>query len=170
MNLFDKLRRSAADAGRKAQTAVEINRLRTQIGDLREQMDDKLHEMGEAVYEAYRVRDLALAERPIDEISRDIQALEQEVEKLEYRIHQYKNERQCSCGAVAPLGAKFCPECGNRFGELAVVVEEEPEETLDTCPSCKEEIEEETKFCMNCGFRLARDTGVAAVYSEPSNL
>ncbi|MFD2612520.1 zinc ribbon domain-containing protein [Paenibacillus gansuensis] len=157
MNLFEKLKKSAADAGRKAQTAVEINRLRTQITDKRDEINVKLLEMGEAVYEAYRVRDLTIAERPIDEISKAIQDIEQEIEQIEYRIHQFKNERQCSCGAVAPLDAKFCPECGSRFGEISILLDEEPEDLLDTCPSCKQEIEENAKFCMNCGYRLMRE-------------
>lgn len=48
----------------------------------------------------------------------------------------------CSCGAVNPVTAKFCQNCGK------------PVVIPGKCPSCGHQNEREAKFCQNCGKPL----------------
>ncbi|AFZ73274.1 double zinc ribbon domain-containing protein [Natronobacterium gregoryi] len=51
-----------------------------------------------------------------------------------------------SCGAAVDPDMAFCPDCGAKL-------EEDDEPTLDACPSCDYEIDDET-YCPSCGLHL----------------
>ncbi len=56
------------------------------------------------------------------------------------------NVARCpNCGAVAPAGTKFCPECGTAMVQPAV----------DACPNCGKETHG-AKFCPECGTKIER--------------
>ena len=44
-----------------------------------------------------------------------------------------------NCGKSVPK-AKFCPECGHKFG--------------NSCPNCGASLADGAKFCMECGTKL----------------
>lgn len=50
------------------------------------------------------------------------------------------------CGASAPSGTKFCPECGTPLVA--------PSPTVMTCTKCGTESPAGTKFCPECGAAL----------------
>lgn len=52
MDFFDKLKSGVAEAGSKAKTLVEINRLKMQNNTLQGQIDQQYQEMGKRVFEA----------------------------------------------------------------------------------------------------------------------
>ena len=47
------------------------------------------------------------------------------------------------CGRGGDIDQKFCPQCG---GKMTV--------PITNCPGCKAPINEEDKFCMDCGHKL----------------
>lgn len=52
MDFFDKLKAGVAEAGSKAKTVVEVNRLKMQNNTLQGQIDQQYQEMGKRVFEA----------------------------------------------------------------------------------------------------------------------
>jgi len=84
-------------------------------------------------------------EEPVEELEKD---LEKELEELEEEIEE---EGICpTCGAVIPIDAEECPECGE---ELEPPEEEEFGEKQN-CPICGAEVSEDTEECPECGEPL----------------
>ena len=55
-----------------------------------------------------------------------------------------ENMTSCvNCGADIKEGAKFCPECGARQGEV--------------CPKCGKAVSKNAKFCPECGEKLKKE-------------
>lgn len=78
-----------------------------------------------------------------------------------------KNKIKCNkCGNEVEENQKFCPECGEKIGNLckncgAKLTKKGqkfcPEcgtPQIFTCPKCKKEIDENSKFCPECGEKL----------------
>ncbi len=59
------------------------------------------------------------------------------------------------CGAEAPEGAKFCPQCG-------AVIEQEPTQ----CAKCGAELPKGAKFCPECGAKVERAQTAGAAASR----
>ena len=57
------------------------------------------------------------------------------------------------CGSNVAVGAKFCPNCGNRL--------------VETCPKCGHEIVHGAKFCPNCGNKLTNSCPKCGSDLEP---
>lgn len=82
---------------------------------------------------------------PAQELEND---LEKELKELEEVIEE---EGICpTCGAVIPIDAEECPECGE---ELEPPEEEEFGEKQN-CPICGAEVSEDTEECPECGEPL----------------
>ncbi|MDR1741549.1 MAG: SPFH domain-containing protein [Synergistaceae bacterium] len=55
--------------------------------------------------------------------------------------------KQCAnCGAVVPIAAKFCPECGVSLGDDRPIVTK--------CPECGADVAPNGKFCTQCGHKI----------------
>ena len=79
-----------------------------------------------------------------------------------------KNTVECSkCGAKMPVGAKFCPECGNKtsatikcagcgkdIAEGSKFCPECGQPTSTKCPGCGKDIKGGVKFCPECGHKV----------------
>ncbi|GAB6992329.1 hypothetical protein [Paenibacillus pini] len=47
-----------------------------------------------------------------------IHRLQDEIEYNLNQINHATDEKQCTCGQVVPVGARFCPVCGKPFIEI----------------------------------------------------
>lgn len=54
-----------------------------------------------------------------------------------------------SCSSETPVGARFCPDCGERLPRA--------------CPACGAKVAEQQKFCQECGARLTADVPARVV-------
>ena len=55
---------------------------------------------------------------------------------------QTENGKVCTCGAVNPMKAKFCTDCGSKLS------------TKSYCSHCGAEVKANAKFCSECGTKL----------------
>lgn len=60
MKFLQRIKDGAGKVTDKAQNAVEIGRLNTQIHNIEREMDLYFQRMGEVFYEGYRVKDMSL--------------------------------------------------------------------------------------------------------------
>ncbi|MDP4098557.1 zinc ribbon domain-containing protein [Paenibacillus sp. P96] len=135
MNLLQKIKNGANKATEKAQHAVEIQKMNSQIGSIQQEMDVHFLKMGQIFYEGYRLRDMSVAEAEMTQLSKACDELQDEIDSIRSRIAELKNERLCECGASVPRDANFCPKCGRKlvdetaFREVAVAREQAPQFT-----------------------------------------
>jgi len=169
MGFFDKLKESASKAADKAKDSVEVVRLNSQVAAKRKDIEKLYLQIGEAVFEAYTTNKESAAEELIKANSDTIIALKQDIEQLEVKIRILKDEKDCVCGQVLPLDAKFCSTCGHKFeesneveAEVAVTTEEPVATTVaiesvveapsvQCCSNCQATLQTEDRFCENCG-------------------
>lgn len=135
MRLIQRIKESANRATEKAQHAVEISKINSQITAIQQEMDVHFLRMGQIFYEGYRASDMSVAETEMTQLSTACDELQDEIDELRSRIAQLKNAHLCTCGAVVPLDANFCPKCGCKLndeqtasGQVAAVREEIPKD------------------------------------------
>ncbi|WP_342416515.1 zinc ribbon domain-containing protein [Paenibacillus sp. FSL R10-2782] len=133
MNLIQRIKEGANRATEKAQHAVEISKINSQITTIQQEMDVHFLRMGQIFYEGYRASDMSVAEKEMTQLSTACDELQDEIDELRGRIAELKNAYLCTCGAVVPLDANFCPKCGRKLNEgqaaskqVAAVREEVP--------------------------------------------
>ncbi len=96
-------------------------------------------------------------EEPVEELE---EGLQKELEELEEEIEE---EGICpTCGAVIPIDADECPECGEELEppeEFEEEFEEGEEEILvsKNCPICGAELPDEVDECPECGEPLGEE-------------
>ncbi|CAM3597779.1 double zinc ribbon domain-containing protein [Marinicrinis lubricantis] len=164
-NFFDRLKQGAAEAGKKAQLTVEVNRLKLQISSKEKEIQRQYTQMGELVYrhaQQHGVETIpADCVRIVDEINR----MRSEINQIEQKIRSLKSEVHCpACGKVNPTGTNFCTSCGTHLVQPAaapieVEVLDRRENLEDTendsatpkCASCGREVMEGKPFCHHCG-------------------
>ncbi|MFB5676540.1 zinc ribbon domain-containing protein [Paenibacillus terreus] len=115
MNLLQKIKDGANKATEKAQHAVEIQKMNSQIATIQQEMDVHFLKMGQVFYEGYRLRDMSVAETEMTRLSKACDELQEEIDSIRSRIAELKNERLCECGASVPRDANFCPKCGRKL-------------------------------------------------------
>lgn len=59
-----------------------------------------------------------------------------------------------NCGSKLMDGAKFCPQCGTKRGEVEPKHEEPKQPEVHRCPSCDYVLAQNAAFCGNCGHAL----------------
>jgi len=174
MGFFDKLKESASKAADKAKDSVEIVRLNSQISAKRGEIKKLYAQIGRIVFQAHAADQLSSTQELIQSASESIIVLQQEIEELEHKIKIIKDEKDCVCGQVLSLEAKFCSTCGHKFednnaetsvgrievialppveasAELATSGNAESPEAGRACPSCEAPLGESDRFCENCG-------------------
>ncbi|WP_025715758.1 zinc ribbon domain-containing protein [Paenibacillus sp. 1-18] len=117
MKLIQRIKEGANRATEKAQHAVEISKINSQITAIQQEMDVHFLRMGQIFYEGYRASDMSVAETEMTQLSTACDELQDEIDELRSRIAQLKNAHLCTCGAVVPLDANFCPKCGRKLNE-----------------------------------------------------
>lgn len=152
MSFFNKLKQGVSDAGAKAKTMMEMNKLRQQVSNKQQDINTLYQKMGQHLYKQYEEQQLAIDEEIMASCA-DILRIDQEIAELEVEIRALNGEKKCVCGQVVPIETRFCSACGHQFPELpkpvepsveAGVVEQEPvpeEEEIKEVVATKEGVE-----------------------------
>ncbi len=117
MDFMKRIKNGAKRATGKAQSMVEVNKIKGRIIEIEEKMDVHFLEMGRVFYEGYQAEDMRVAESEMVKMSRACDNLREEIDSLRERIAELKNERLCQCGHVVALDVNFCPHCGTKLLE-----------------------------------------------------
>lgn len=156
MSFFDKFKKGVADAGTMAKVTVEINRLKLQISNKKKEIQEHYLQIGEAVFRIRQEGESDQKLEAIDNWCNQILSVQANIKELELKIKELSNEKTCECGKVLPLDAKFCVSCGHKFeeGVMENIVEPVLIEPAK-CPSCHQDIQDDSKFCGSCGCTLS---------------
>ncbi|SEU29777.1 zinc ribbon domain-containing protein [Paenibacillus sp. NFR01] len=119
MDFLKRIKDGASRVSEKAQSSVEVGKLNSQISDVEREMELEFMKMGKIFFDGYRSKDMSAAEGPMVELARGCLKLQDRIGELRLRIAEIKNERICTCGAVVPLDANFCPACGAKLEAFA---------------------------------------------------
>lgn len=105
----------------------------------------------------------------ISDIEEQIETFEALIADAEKMIEQENNRKRsdeikdspwtkvCSCGAICPALAKFCPSCGAKVDAEDDIDSDptpQPKEPTRQCPSCGKLYAADLAFCELCGIRL----------------
>lgn len=158
---FDRLKQGAAEAGKKAQETVELNRLRIQLSSKEKEVAELYEHLGEAVYQAYQANQLGtVTEEEMERLCRQVTDKKAEMAQIEEKIRLLRNEKLCpSCGSSVMAEARFCPNCGYHLAAESESVpektdEDKPVEVMDICPNCNTAVAANDLFCGECGHKL----------------
>ena len=173
MSIFNKLKQGVADAGSKAKSTVETTRLKSQISKHEADINTLYFEIGKKVYSAAKNGNLInkMIETEVNRIDEHFAM----IKNLEININAVWNQKECKCGKLVPLDAKFCFGCGSKFDPLTIRQNEmnHPEQTIllsdanrseeettandsdsvvyGICSNCDAPLESDAKFCGDCG-------------------
>lgn len=126
MNFLQKIKIGANKATERAQNAMEINKLNTQISNIEKEMGIYYQRMGQIFYDGYCTKDMRDAETEMLELAKTCDLLNEEKTEIRGKIALLKNERLCECGRVVPEEALYCLYCGRKL-ERRPVVTAQPE-------------------------------------------
>lgn len=138
MKFLQRIKDGAGKVTDKAQNAVEIGRLNTQINNIEREMDLYFQRMGEVFYEGYRNKDMSLAEKEMLDLAKTCDLLAEERDEIRGKIAELKNERLCaSCSKAVTEEALFCQYCGHKLEKVkkpVQVYDEEEEKDAERKP------------------------------------
>ena len=126
MSFFDKLKTGVSEAGNKAKSAVEVNRLKLQNHGKQREIEQQYMEIGRAVFEAMKQRE-SINTDALQPSYDQIIKLQEEIQQNQMQIAAISDEKQCACGQLVPIQAKFCPACGQHFAKVKVIEEIGPD-------------------------------------------
>ncbi|MGG1663716.1 hypothetical protein [Brevibacillus sp. NRS-1366] len=112
---MDKLKQGVTDAGQKAKTVVEINRIKNQMEEMLKLQEEKQAKIGEIVFSMFASNQPVSTNPEIEGYCHDIVTIQNEMKQLQIKSKELHNEKDCSCGKVVALETKFCPACGHQF-------------------------------------------------------
>lgn len=116
MNFLQKIKSGAGKVTDRAQSAVEIGRLNTQITNIEREMELYYQKLGEVFYEGYRLKNMSKAETEMIELAKTCDLLSEERDEIRSQIAELKNERLCyHCSKVVAEDAMFCQYCGEKL-------------------------------------------------------
>ncbi len=116
MSFLDKLKSGVSDAGTKAKSTVEVNRLKMKNSSKRKEIDQVYMKIGKLVYLSIRGSGLGYNEL-IKPLVEEVVNLETEIKVNLQQIKTLSDQRDCSCGRIVSFETRFCPNCGNEFKE-----------------------------------------------------
>lgn len=137
------------------------------------------HEKGNPAFWA----DYPAESKALSDVEDQLDVLEARIADADKAIEQENNRKEsdqiknspwtklCSCGAVCPALAKFCPSCGSRFSvEDDFILGIAPSVVLAAkCPNCRKIYSDEFRFCEICGVELEKvavDSAKIGTYDE----
>ena len=149
MDFLNDLGKKFTQAARSVQAftreSTESTRLSSALRDARDELNSLYAELGRACYEQHA--------RPESEISADlfdrVRAALERVDELSAR--RERKARCPGCGAVQPIEARFCSNCGRRMPEDAPAPIEADDEDGQYCPECGAMRKDQDEFCAVCG-------------------
>lgn len=131
MSFFDKFKAGVSDAGNKAKTLVEINRLKLQNSGKKNDMDEQLLEIGKVVFAASEAGNWPPDQESIQDYVARIHQLKFEIEQNLLQIANLTDEKVCrNCGNSSAIHAKFCASCGQTFEIIQVKSDEQQREEI----------------------------------------
>ena len=153
MDFLNDLGKKFTQAARSVQAftreSTESTRLSSALRDARDELDSLYAELGRACYEQHT--------RPESEIPADlfvrVRAALERVDELSAR--RERRARCPGCGAVQPIEARFCSNCGRRMPEDAPAPIEADDEDGQYCPECGAMRRDDADFCAVCGHSFA---------------
>lgn len=115
MSFMDKVKSGFSEAGSKAKTVMEVNKLKSQIGSNQNHIEKLYQNIGRLYFlnAVGRLPDVGESDYQSD--IEEIVRLENDIEENKKQIKMLMNEKDCVCGKPAPLDARFCPSCGHTF-------------------------------------------------------
>ncbi|GIO87583.1 hypothetical protein J25TS5_45150 [Paenibacillus faecis] len=123
MNFLQRIKDGAGKVTDRAQNAVEIGRLNTQISNIEREMGLYFQRMGEVFYEGYSRKDMSNAEKEMIELAKTCDLLSEERDEVRAKIAELKNERLCgACGRAVAEDAMFCQYCGHKLDKAKTAV------------------------------------------------
>lgn len=137
------------------------------------------HEKGNPAFWA----DYPAESKALSDVEDQLDVLEARIADADKAIEQENNRKEsdqiknspwtklCSCGAVCPALAKFCPSCGSRFSvEDDFILGIAPSVVLAAkCLNCRKIYSDEFRFCEICGVELEKvavDSAKIGTYDE----
>ncbi|CAM3382150.1 double zinc ribbon domain-containing protein [Marinicrinis lubricantis] len=177
-NFFDKIKKGARGAGKKAQETVEINRIKMQIKTKQKEISRLFMYMGDALYQHMSKGEKGSLPGACVDLKQELDRKITEKEALEERIRELKHLAKCaSCGQINVRGVNFCAECGHPMGTKLEVqdtkiwpmleppnYEDDPlmqeelfeqqmqhMERSEQCPHCGHPVFPGKRFCHQCG-------------------
>ncbi|WP_342564831.1 zinc ribbon domain-containing protein [Paenibacillus sp. FSL R7-0345] len=115
MSFFDKFKAGVSEAGNKAKTVVEVNRLKLQNSGKQSEIDKQYQAMGKQLFEATLQGSPLPTDAYAVNMSR-ILALKAEIEANLEQISALGDVKICKdCNSTVPADARFCPNCGHTF-------------------------------------------------------
>jgi len=115
MSFMDKMKSGISEAGSKAKTIVEVNKLKLNNSNKQKEIEKLYQNIGRLFFlnAVGRLEDVAESDYQSDVA--EIVRLENEIEANKKQIKTLTNEKDCVCGKASPLDARFCPSCGHTF-------------------------------------------------------
>lgn len=142
MSFFDKFKAGVSDAGNKAKTLVEINRLKLQNSGKKNDIDEQLLEIGKVVFAATEAGNWPSDQESIQDYVASIHQLKFEIEQNLLQIANLTDEKVCrSCGNSSAINAKFCASCGQTFEIIQVKSDVEQREEIPLLEDGKDQAE-----------------------------
>ena len=173
MSLFNKLTQGVSEASNKAKNTIETSKLKNQISKNQEEINQPYLGIGKEVFGLLRANQ-PLTTESVETYITKIEYLINHNKELEKEIKAIWNEKECECGKIIPLDAKFCPSCGYKFPHLneQALIKEETAKTIllgeenvtltetdmqieaHICKNCDADLETDTKYCGVCGTQV----------------
>lgn len=116
MNILQRIKDGAGKVTDRAQNAVEIGRLNTQISNIERELGLYFQRMGEVFFDGYRSKDMSQAEKEMLELAKTCDLLVEERDEIRVKIAELKNEKLCgACGKAVTDDAVYCQYCGHKL-------------------------------------------------------
>ncbi len=142
MSFFNKVKAGVSEAGNKAKTVVDINRLKLQNNGKQNEIDQQYQVMGKLLFEAVTQGAGPLPSEQIETNITRILELKSEIDINLRQIAELSDEKKCkSCGINVALDVKFCPSCGATFDVAKEPIKEESIKNVTSSSSSLEKKE-----------------------------
>lgn len=146
MSLFDKVKAGVkagvTEAGNKAKTVVEINRLKLQNNTKLNEIDNQYREIGKLVYisSIENTPKYPLNEQ-LEPYLATIKQLQSEIQQNLVEIKFLSDEKDCpACGNTVSLDTHFCPKCGQGITTTTIEYAPASEPTIVNIRRGREEV------------------------------